>query len=150
MIELIRTDSGNSDFIKLAALLDKELAFIDGEEHGFYDQFNKIDAIKYVLLAFEEGEAVGCGAIKELSPNAMEIKRMYVLKDQRGKGIASKIVIELENWTKELGFQKCRLETGKKQVDAIALYVKNKYQIIPNYGQYIGIENSVCFEKNLL
>ena len=39
------------------------------------------------------------------------------------------------------------LETGKKQPEAIALYTKKGYHITPNYGQYAGVENSVCFEK---
>ncbi len=54
---------------------------------------------------------------------------------------------ELEKWAAELGYNKCVLETGKKQPEAIALYKRSGYKIIPNYGQYIGIENSVCFEK---
>jgi len=65
----------------------------------------------------------------------------------RGKGVAMNILSELEKWAKELGYKKCVLETGKKQPEAIALYKKSQYQIIPNYGQYVGIENSVCFEK---
>jgi putative acetyltransferase len=150
MLQLIRTDSENSDFQKLVLLLDKELAIVDGDDHAFYSQFNKIDKLKQVILAYEGETVLGCGAIKEFEENTMEIKRMYVLKDQRGKGIASKIVTELENWTKELGFKKCILETGKKQVDAVNLYIKNKYQQIPNYAQYAEVEASICFEKILV
>ena len=64
-------------------------------------------------------------------------------------GIATQILTELEKWATELSFKKCVLETGKKQPEAIALYIKNGYKIIPNYGQYEGVENSVCFEKLL-
>jgi putative acetyltransferase len=71
------------------------------------------------------------------------------LPDNRGKGIAAQILNELEKWAKELNYKKCVLETGHKQPEAIALYKKNGYKQIPNYGQYIGIENSVCFEKLL-
>ena len=67
--------------------------------------------------------------------------------NQRGKGIASKILTELEIWCVELGYKKCVLETGKNQPEAIALYKKNQYNIIPNFGKYEGVENSVCFEK---
>jgi len=55
----------------------------------------------------------------------------------------------VEQWYKELGIKKCVLETGKKQPEAIALYKKNLYNIIPNFGKYEGVENSVCFEKEL-
>jgi GNAT superfamily N-acetyltransferase len=79
----------------------------------------------------------------------MEIKRMYTLPESRGRGIAAKVLSDLENWTKELSFERCILETGKKQPEAIALYKKNGYKLIPNYGQYAEVENSLCFKKEL-
>jgi putative acetyltransferase len=149
MINCSRTTSDNKDFRSLVSELDKELAIRDGDEHSFYDQFNKLDAIKYVIVAYDEEYAVGCGAIKEFSQDAMEVKRMFVPFDKRGKGIASSILKNLEQWALELGYKKCILETGKKQPEAIALYMKNGYTIIPNYGQYVNANNSVCFEKIL-
>jgi len=145
-----RTDSQNPDFIQLVLQLDIELAERDGAEHGFYQQFNKIDSIRHALLAFEDEEAVGCGAFKAFNDETVEIKRMFVPDEQRGKGIASKVLKELEAWALELGYTTCILETGKRQPEAIALYKKNGYELIPNYGQYAGVENSVCFQKVLL
>jgi GNAT superfamily N-acetyltransferase len=144
---LIRTNSDNSDFIELVKLLDAELAIADGDDHVFYSQFNKIDKIKFVIVAYENEEPVGCGAIKDYGGDAMEIKRMYVSPAYRNKGIASKILSELEKWASELSYNRCILETGKRQPDAIGLYKKNGYKPIPNYGQYTEVENSVCFEK---
>ena len=149
MISMVRTDSENQDFVELVKYLDADLAERDGEEHSFYDQFNKIDRIKYVVVAYENKKPVGCGAIKEYYSNAMEVKRMFVLPERRGKGIAAKVLSELEIWAAELSFEKCILETGKKQPEAIQLYKKSGYVIIANYGQYAGIENSLCFEKKL-
>ncbi|HLP56851.1 MAG TPA: GNAT family N-acetyltransferase [Fluviicola sp.] len=149
MYQLIRTDSSNPDFQQLVRALDKDLAIRDGEDHAFFAQYNKIDQINYVIVAYENGVAVGCGAIKEYEPSVMEVKRMYVLPEKRGKGIASRILKELEHWAKELGYAKCILETGHKQPEAIQLYKKSNYRIIPNYGQYAGVELSVCFEKEL-
>lgn len=147
MITIKRTDSTDADFIKLVRELDKDLAVRDGADHDFYNQFNKIDKIKHALVAYEDGKPVACGAIKEYAEKIMEVKRMYVLPIARGKGFASQVLKALEEWAKELGYSKCVLETGKKQPEAIQLYTKNNYTIIPNYGQYEGIENSVCFEK---
>lgn len=149
MIHIVKTDASQPDFKKLVALLDADLAERDGEEHSFYDQFNKLNLIKYALVAYEKDLPIACGAIKEFEPNVMEVKRMYVSPEKRGEGIATKVLFALENWARELGYQKCILETGKRQPEAIALYTKKGYQIIPNYGQYAGIENSVCFEKFL-
>ena len=149
MTQLIRTNSQNKDFIKLVRELDADLAQRDGNDHPFYAQFNKIDTIKFAVVAYENEIPVGCGAIKEHGPDAMEIKRMYVIPGNRGKGIAAKILSELENWAAELSYVKCILETGKKQPEAIRLYTKNGYQPIPNYGQYAGVENSLCFEKEI-
>jgi putative acetyltransferase len=149
MIIIKRTDSNDKDFIELVKQLDADLAIRDGDDHPFYDQFNKIDKIKHAVVAYENDIPVGCGAIKEFEPNSVEIKRMYTLPEQRGKGIASKILAELEKWAAELTFKKCILETGIKQPEAIELYKKNGYRQISNYGQYKGIENSLCFEKKL-
>jgi GNAT superfamily N-acetyltransferase len=74
---------------------------------------------------------------------------MYTLPQHRGKNIATKVLAALEKWATDLGYQKCILETGKRQPEAIRLYQKNGYASIPNYGQYVGVENSVCFEKEL-
>lgn len=147
MYQIIRTDSTNKDFQALVTELDKDLAIRDGEEHDFYHQFNHIDAIKYVVLAYENEIAMACGAIKEYAGDTMEVKRMFVPLEQRGKGIASLVLAELEIWAKELGYTKCILETGVMQPEAIRLYQKNQYSQIPNYGQYAEVANSVCFEK---
>ena len=150
MIKLVRTDSDNSDFIALVGKLDADLAERDGSDHTFYAQFNKIDMIRYAVVAYENELAIGCGAIKQFTPESMEVKRMYVLPENRGKGVAGAVLSELEKWAKEMLYANCVLETGKKQPEAIRLYQNNGYRLIPNYGQYAGIENSVCFQKELL
>lgn len=149
MVAILRTTSENPDFQELVRALDQYLAFLDGDEHAFYAQFNKTAFLQHVLVAYEEGVPVGCGAIRELTPEAMEVKRMYVLPELRGKGIATAVLGELETWSRELGYVKCVLETGKRQPEAIGLYKKSGYSITPNYGQYVGVENSVCFAKML-
>ena len=149
MIKLIRTNSENQDFIALVKQLDVYLEEKDGEEHPFYDQYNKLDTIKKVIVAYDDDEPVGCGAIKEYEPGTMEVKRMYTSPHGRGKGVASKILSALEKWTVESGFKRCILETGVKQLEAIGLYHKNGYTQIPNYGPYAEADNSLCFEKEL-
>jgi len=149
MIKILRTNSDNPGFIELVKFLDADLAIRDGVEHSFYAQFNKIDKIKHVVVAYENDQPVGCGAIKEYAPDTMEIKRMFTSPGCRGRGIATMVLTELECWAAEMSFEKCILETGRKQPEAIALYKKNGYKSISNYGQYAGIENSVCFEKKV-
>jgi len=149
MIRLLRSDSSHPDFRALVHLLDQDLAIRDGADHGFYAQFNKIDAIQHCVIAYDAEQPVGCGAIKAFGTDAMEVKRMYVSPPSRGKSIALQILTELETWAKELDKTKTVLETGQKQPEAIALYLKAGYHRTPNYGQYIGIENSLCFEKIL-
>ena len=147
MIRVLRTNSENLNFVELVKYLDAELAERDGNEHAFYAQFNKIDQIKYVIVAYENDQPVSCGAIKQYAPNIAEIKRMYTLPEYRGKGMASRVLTELEQWAVELSCEKCILETGKRQPEAIRLYEKNGYTLIPNFGQYAGKDNSLCFEK---
>ena len=149
MIKIIRANSDNPDFISLVRLLDADLAIRDGNDHSFYAQFNQIDKIRHAAVLYDEDKPVACGAIKQYAEDTMEVKRMYTIPGYRGKGVATKVLIELEKWASELGYKKCVLETGKRQPEAITLYKKNGYRPIPNYGQYAGIENSVCFEKEI-
>lgn len=149
MIKLTRSNSDHPDFVHLVGLLDAELAERDGNDHSFYAQFNKIDRIRHAIIAYLDDIPVACGAMKEFSQEAVEVKRMFTISENRGKGIAGKVLAGLEAWAGELGFKKCVLETGKRQPEAIELYIKHGYKRTENYGQYIGIDNSVCFEKIL-
>lgn len=149
MIKLVRTNSENSDFIDLVKQLDAYLKITDGDEHDFYNQFNSIDKLNHTVVAYLENQPVGCGAFKEFDKTSVEVKRMFTSSEARGKGIATLILKELEDWAAELNYSSCVLETGIRQVEAVQFYKKNLYNIIPNYGQYIGVENSLCFEKFL-
>jgi len=135
MITYSKTNSDNTDCRKLVAELDADLKIRDGEDHAFYAELNKIDKIKYAIVAYDGKSPVGCGAIREYSDDTMEVKRMYVVPNRRGLGIATEILKDLEKWAADLNFKKCLLETGKNQPEAIALYQKNKYRIVPNFGR---------------
>ena len=149
MNNLKRTNSDDIDFINLVALLDQDLKIRDGEDHTFYNQFNKIDKLKHVIVYYENDVPVGCGAFREKESDAVEIKRMYVKPEYRKRGIAAAVLKELENWAAELNYTYTILETGKKQPEAIALYQKLGYTIIPNYPPYEKMDNSVCMKKTL-
>jgi GNAT superfamily N-acetyltransferase len=150
MTTISRTTNENTDYQALVQLLDQDIATRDGEEHVFYAQFNKSDSIKHVVVIYDENNnALGCGAFKHYEVGIAEIKRMYVTAEARGKGIATQILIELQQWAAENHFTTCILETGQKYPEAIALYLKNGFKISNNYGQYIGIEDSVCFQKEI-
>lgn len=149
-MNLVRTNSENDDFVYLVKQLDAYLKITDGEEHDFYNQYNNIDVLKHVIVAYIDNKPVGCGAFKEFNKDSVEIKRMFTNPDTRGNGIASAVLEALEIWTKELQYNTCILETGIRQVEAVSFYKKSKYKIIPNYGQYATMENSLCFEKELI
>lgn len=147
MLHLTRVTSESPDFRALVQLLDQDLAERDGAEHGFYAQFNTIAQLRHVVVAYQGAEPVGCGAFKPFESEAVEIKRMYVRPAHRQQGIAQAVLAELEQWAAELGYASCVLETGHKQPEAIRLYERSGYATIPNYGQYVGVANSVCLQK---
>ena len=146
---LRRTTSDDPDFRRLVEELDAYLADIDGEEHAYYAQFNGIDKIPNVVVAYDAETPVGCGAFKPYSDATAEIKRMFVKPEHRGKHIGAMILGELETWSRELGFTDTILETGHRQKAAVRLYQNNGYRVIPNYDQYAGVESSVCMKKNI-
>ncbi len=148
-IQLIRTGANNKDFLYLIELLDEVLQESDGEEHPFFAQFNKSEDLQNAVVVYLNSIPAGCGAIKKYSDDTAEIKRMFVRAEYRGQGLAKNILKELELWSKELKYSECILETGKKLSDAIRLYQSSGYEIISNYGQYAGVEMSVCMRKIL-
>ena len=150
MTVLKRTDATNVDFRKLVKELDISLGIYYKEETSFYEVLNTIDDIKHAVVAYDDkNNLIGCGGIKAFSKSQVEIKRMYVVPTFRGKGIATLILHELEEWSTELNFEKCILETLKEKAYAISFYKKNNYSVIPNFGEYAKAENSVCFEKSI-
>ncbi|WP_396187381.1 GNAT family N-acetyltransferase [Flavobacterium sp.] len=146
MVSLLRTNSNHQDFQKLTALFDEYLIDIDGDEKDFFAQYNQI-YIDNVIICYKNDVAVGCGAFKKSDTQVAEIKRMFVPIEHRGKGIALKILSELEVWAIELNHTSCILETSVKLENAIALYKKYSFEFIPNYEPYIGVESSVCMKK---
>jgi len=144
-----RLTSESPDFQNLVTKLDRVLAILDGDDHAFYAQFNKTANLKNVVVCYDGQTAVGCGAFRPYDDQTVEIKRMYTEPEARGKGIATQILLELEQWATALGFARAILETGHKQTQAIALYQKMGYAIIPNYGQYENVDNSVCMQKSI-
>lgn len=147
MLKLVRTNAENEDFIFLVKQLDAYLKITDGDEHDFYNQFNSIHTLKHVVIAYLNKKPISCGAIKQLSKKSVEVKRMFTHEVARGKGIATEVLFELEQWAQLLNYDSLVLETGVRQTEAVQFYKKNLYENIPNYGQYIGLENSLCFQK---
>ncbi|HCX25120.1 MAG: GNAT family N-acetyltransferase [Flammeovirgaceae bacterium] len=148
-MNLKRTNHTNEDFQTLIKQLDEDLRGRYPEDQDEYDQYNKVDSIDHVLVAYVDDQPAGCGCFKTYGKDAVEIKRMFVKHSFRGKGISKAVLRELENWAQELGFAKTVLETGTAQTEAIGLYTKLNYRRIPNYGQYAHMPMSICFEKRL-
>jgi putative acetyltransferase len=147
--KLIRTNSTNPDLPNLIQLLDQFILGFDEENNDFFAQFNKLDHIKHVIIAYDDNKAIGCGAIKQYQEGIVEIKRMFVRTEHQGKGFASKIIQELETWATELNYHTAVLETMTNNQPAISLYKKLGYQRIENYGQYEGLDSSICLSKKL-
>jgi putative acetyltransferase len=149
MIKIAHTDSNNPDFHKLVVLLDFDLTSRYGEIQNQYNPYNKIESLNTVVIAYSEDQPIGCGCFKQYDKDSIEIKRMIVIPELRGTGIAKQILLELEKWAIEKGFSKSILETGIKQPEAIRFYSKLGYKKIENFGQYVGNPNSTCLSKNL-
>jgi len=149
MIELKRTNSRDADFQLLIGELDANLREIYDRLMDVYDEHNIIEELDTVVLAYIDGEPVGCGCFKRFNEDAAEIKRMFVRKTSRGQGISGLILAELEAWAKEKGFIVTILETGERNLEALGLYRKSGYSSMPNYGPYVNLKSSFCFRKRL-
>ncbi|MCE7068024.1 GNAT family N-acetyltransferase [Dyadobacter sp. CY326] len=146
---MTRTNSENPDFKKLTDLLDDELCLLYNTQKADYEEYNRITNLQTVILAYENDIAIGCGCFKVLDEKTIELKRMFVSPASRGKGIASAMVTELEQWAKELGFVNAVLETGNKQQQAIKMYLKLGYSLSERPGQNQEIGHSIFMQKQL-
>lgn len=145
-----RTDSSDADFQRLVQQLDSELWNELKEDQATYDQYNKVPDIKTVIILSVDEQPVGCGCFKKYNDSTVEIKRMFVQKQWRGKGISKIILEELERWATETGFQYAILETSIHFNTAKTLYRNAGYGLIDNYDQYIGLSESICMKKKLV
>ncbi len=148
--EFIRTTSENFDFRKMVNALDEDLNQRNGDIQRQYDQYNKIDKIKHAFVVYVGENPVVCGCFKRFDEETVEMKRMFVLPEMRGKRLAARLLQELETWAVEEGFTQAVLETGRRQIEAQSLYSKAGYFRTENYGQYVGMEDSICYRKELL
>ena len=144
---LKRTTSADKDFQKLVTHLDHELWNELKEDQATYDQFNKVPDLSTVLVVYQDGQPVACGCFKQVDANTVEIKRMFVEKQWRGKGLSKLVLHALEQWAIELGFKNAILETSIHFDTARSLYASSGYTIIPNYPPYEGLTESVCMKK---
>ena len=147
--EVVRTDTGAHDFLELVEMLDKELSERDGEEHEFFAQFNQLGKKDFAVVAYIDKFPAGCGALRSYGDDTFEVKRMFVRDEFRNRKIGAAILKSLEERMSELGGRYCILETGIRQPEAIRLYKREGYDVIPNFGQYTEVETSVCMKKDL-
>ena len=150
-MQLKRTDSSDPGFHKLVEELNRYLDIQYGRLQDYYSQFNRIDNIPHVVLAYVGEQPAGCGCIKPFDEHTAEIKRMFVAEAFRGRGIGAAILQELESWAGSLGQSALVLEYGNRQPEAAGLYRKMGFTVIPNYGQYTGMEaTSICMRKEII
>jgi GNAT superfamily N-acetyltransferase len=129
--------------------LDEDLNQRNGDIQRQYDQYNKIDHINHAIVIYVDGEPVGCGCFKRFDDQTVEMKRMFVFPEMRGKQLAAQMLHELEKWAIEEGNTSAVLETGRRQVEAQRLYSIAGYFRTENYGQYLGMDDSLCYRKEL-
>jgi putative acetyltransferase len=148
---VIRFDRPDSnDARSLIQQLDEDLLrrYPTQAVHGLHPQ-DVADPTLTFLVASIDGKAVGCGALRYLASRVGEVKRMFVLPEFRGRGIARQILSVLESRARELGYSALQLETGTRQPEAIGLYNAAGYVEIPRFGEYADNPFSICFEKRL-
>lgn len=150
-IEFKDTNGKDQDFAMLCGRLDKALDEIVGGKlnRGQYEQYNQRDSIHDVIVAYHKGEPIACGAFKLYDEEHAEIKRIYVETSHRKMGLGAELVRRLEARAKIKGYRWCILETGKPMEAACSMYKKAGYKIIPNYGQYADMPDSICMERKI-
>ncbi len=149
MIIVEKSDPLSSQSHRLIEMLSAELAAITGDNGKSNFTIDTINGNKalWALAKNAHGDAIGCGAIRPLTHNIAELKRMF--SDRSESGVGHALLTFLETSAKEMGYRELRLETRHINHRAVSFYEKNGYVRIENYGPYIGREEAVCFSKTL-
>lgn len=150
-MELIYTNGENKDFILLCKMLDDNLnELVGGEERRKqYVQYNTLEKIHDVVLVYEGELPIACAGFRFYGTGTAEVKRVFLRKEYRGRGIAEQMLSALEKKAKEEGFTVLILETGKPLKAAIGLYRKTGFGVIENYGPYQDMTDSMCMRKTI-
>lgn len=145
------TDGSNQDFVSLCHELDAYLNHIVGgeENRAQYIPYNSPDGIHDAFVAYDGDIAFGCAAFKRYDDKTAEVKRVFIREEYRGQGISKKLMKLLEQTAKEQGYSGLILESGEILTEAMALYRKIGYRVIPNYGQYKDMSESICMRKEI-
>jgi predicted DNA-binding protein (MmcQ/YjbR family)/GNAT superfamily N-acetyltransferase len=150
-LEFKDTNGEDPDFSMLCNKLDGALDDLVGAkfQRSQYDRFNHRDSIHDVIVAYRGGVPIACGAFKMYDEDRAELKRIYTEPSVRNMGLGAELVRRLEARAKIKGYRWCILETGKPLEAACHLYQKAGYKIIPNYGQYADMPDSICMERKI-
>ncbi len=150
-MEFHRTDGTDKDFIENCRLLDMDLDRRVGKEikRDKYIKYNRLDEIKEAIVVYEDDKVIGGGAIRRYDDENIELKRVFVHTEYQGRGIGSRLVSLLIEWAMELGYKRMILETGELLAESCAMYKKLGFKVIPNYGPYVDMPESLCMAKNL-
>ena len=149
MIQIKIADGTHPDCQYLSNCLDAELYEIYGDLIGNYQAYNSLKGVHIAILVYDEDEPIACGGIKPYDERTGEIKRVFVKKGMRNRGIATQIIEELEQQAKAQNYQTLVLETGCDQAPAVKLYQKLGYDFMDNYGQYAGDDKCICMKKTI-
>lgn len=141
----------STDFVLLCDELDKFLnGAIGGEDRREkYKKFNCLDTMDYVVAAYDNEIPVGCAALRKFSDDTVEVKRVFVREEYRGRNIGGKILDNLIIYSKGLGYGYMILETGDFLKASVRLYSRYGFEKIPNYGAYVGMPESLCMGRSL-
>lgn len=146
-----RTDGKNEDFIENCRLLDMDLDRRVGKvvKREKYRKYNQLDEIREAIVVYDGEKAAGGGAIRRYDDKNVELKRVFVHPEYQGQGIGSRLVSLLIEWAAELGYERMILETGELLAESCAVYRKLGFEVIPNYGPYVNMSESLCMAKDL-
>lgn len=150
-MRFIYTDGRNKDFIVLCHMLDNFLnELVGGEQNrAQYIPYNKLDDIHDVIVAYDGDVPVGCASFKKYDEENVEVKRVFIKDEYRGRGISKILMSMLEERVRKQGYKYLIFESGEPLIAAIALYRKLGYKVIPNNGQYKDMPESICMWKDL-
>ena len=148
-MNIVSMKSADNNAINLFFLHDDYMMEFLGDDKCFYTRYSEKENLENIWVIYSDGSPVGCIAYRKKGDGVGEVKRLYIVKEYRGKGISKELLKTVERYAKEQGCNTLFLDTRITLEPAVSIYRSFGFNIVFQQGLYIQMEKNIATNPNL-
>lgn len=142
-MQIISKSITDTSVLQLFSEHDDYMLDFLGDDKVYYTRYSESENLEKVLVAYVDNCPIGCVAYRRKADGVGEIKRLFIRKEYRSKGISKKLLATIESYAKEQGCHTLFLDTRITLEPAVSLYRAFGFNIIFQQGLYIQMEKKL-------